>query len=97
MLCNVAFRQCPRIEDVANLVFWMGTVLVVGLGLGCYLDWRLVAHLAGCLVMVLRLGHLWVFFCVLTSFGCGGFGMLFGGVALGVFHNCGLLARLAPE
>ena len=66
MLCNVAFRECPRIEDVAKLVFWVGTILVLGLGLGCHLDWGLVAHLAGCLVMVLRLGHLWVFFCVLT-------------------------------
>ena len=44
----------------------MGTVLILGLGLGCHLDWRLVAHLAGCLVLVLCLGHLCLIVWILT-------------------------------
>ena len=34
MLCTVVFRQFPQIEDLANLVFWMVRLLVLGLRFG---------------------------------------------------------------
>ena len=47
ILCNVAFRQFPRIEDVAKLVFWLwynlgfrfGAELSNGLGVGSPFGW----------------------------------------------------------
>ena len=38
MLWNVEFRQFPQTEDVAKLVFWMGLILGLDLGLSCHLD-----------------------------------------------------------
>ena len=54
MLCSVTFRQFPQIEDVAKLIFWMGTILI--LKGEDQLKWRLIARLASRLIIVLWLG-----------------------------------------
>ena len=56
MLYTVVFRQFAQIEDVANLVFWMVRILVLGMRLGGRREHGLIARLAGQLMVVLLLG-----------------------------------------
>ena len=56
MLCSVVFRQFPQTEDVAKLVFWMVTLLVLGLRLRGQRKRGLIARLVNRLIVVLMLG-----------------------------------------